>query len=1498
MPRFYIPLTYTSSSSYQQGVQVPSCKKAAGTNSIDFNHPIVGSPIISHLNVRRSTLVSRFLILASFLLSLFCTSAGLHAQMEVTNGAPFTPESLIENVFLGDGVEVLSVDYEGDPRAVAFFSNAFNDIGMDRGIIMSTGITEEEGVDEGINDVGNSQASVNIQEVIANDPDVTAIVNNAGTPIFDITRYTITFRPTGDTLSFNYIFGSEEYPEFVCSNYNDIFGFFISGPGINGPYQNNAENIALIPGTNLPVRINYLNSGQVGSSGQIFNCIEPIGSLNYSQYYVDNNNSNNAPIYDGYTRVLTATVPVQPCQEYTIKLVIADINDSFFDSGVFLEAKSFGGGSTNLEIADLAIDGSLAEGCRSATLNFSTPNPVTDSTGLEVSFFGDATPGADYTTPPDTVIIPAGDSLVSFTLEAFEDFIDEADEFVYISLRRNPCTVDTFQIRIRPNILTESLLTDSISSCPGDTTLLNAEIPVVLPDPPNFSNTNLTNIGNLAGEYPSFITISGMQPEFLGPGVIKSVCIDSLEHQWIDDLDIYLIGPNGQILELTTDNGADGGNGFLNDGYFGTCFTPRSNDPITGPGNVAPASFVPFTGEWMPEGVWSDIYDGNYTTNGTWELLIIDDTQSGTGRLYEWSICFEPTYTIEYDWSGNPDGLSCLDCPDPTYSGIDDGYLRVLATDSYGCMVEDSVLVSFDQNPPMSQPVCEIATDSSVTVSWTEVPGALFYEVRIERDPWTDAGQTDNYTFNGLQFDSVYTFEVRAVFTACPTAPREVVCMTLPCTPPSISGIPQSPSCSGLSDGQITVAANGTRPPYSYFYQGVADADGVFDNLPAGEYTFSVVDNRGCADSSSFTLVDPAPISSAVIELAPVACNGDSTASLAAEANGGSGAYSFSWNGVVTTDSIISDLPAGIYVLDLMDANGCISSTTYEVTDPPLLEAQTTTALQNCAGPPNGIVTVTLNGGTPDYNYSWSDPNIGNVAQATGLTAGEYQLTATDQFDCPIVLDITVEREPDVALVVESQDILCFGETTGAIEVNVNVGQAPLDFDWTGPGAANGDNPENLAAGLYQVVVTDGRGCSATSAVEIFEPPLLISAGTVTDVACGGDTSGVIDISTQGGTLPYSFIWQDGMNMEDRNQLPAGDYSLQITDANGCSISQDFTVSERPAMEVDFLVEAVDCPGESNGGVFISLSNGDAPYQYNWSTGETGTNLTNVVAGSYGLEITDANGCVINTTAVIPEPPNLSAEAIVENIRCFGTRDGLIEIDLSGGSPSYQFRLNNGPWQSPNTFVGLERGIYSVEVRDQNDCRLNLDNIIIEEPAPISVSLGPDIRLQWGDSAWLTPIIDGGTYPISRYQWEPADTNLLSCLNCSGIWVKPNEQASIRLRVFDAGGCSADDVITLFVDKEFPVEVPTGFTPNGDNQNDLLIVHGRPDTEVLSFQVFDRWGEIVYERENFLVNDELEGWDGNFRGQPVNSGVFIWQATARTPDGREESIAGQTTLIR
>ncbi|MEL6274949.1 MAG: choice-of-anchor L domain-containing protein, partial [Bacteroidota bacterium] len=550
-----------------------------------------------------------------------CSLAG--QTLEVINEDPYTPATLIESVFLGEGIDIINVDYVGDDRSAAYFTGGQNFVGIDRGVVMTTGITVSNDNDNGVDAIGSVLSNVNSNSPLNSDPDLNAILNeNGGGTLNDITVYTITFRPLSDTVSFRYVFASEEYPEYVCSQFNDIFGFFLSGPGINGPYSNNGINIAKIPGTDLPVRINTINHGEVGANGIITNCTPPSGTLVHSDLYNNNTDSPEQPVYDGLTNVLSATSPVQACEVYTMKIIIADVGDPLLDSGVFLEARSFGGEATNLEIVNLAIDGVMVEGCGDVLLHFHTPEPVENDQELVVEFFGDATPGVDYTAPPTNLTIPAGDSLLVVPLTAFEDNIDDDGENIFISLQRSDCLTDTFTISIGSNRLGEMSLLDEIVLCGEETVALDAT--VANSDPVTYSFSNDEEETWIAGTRFFDINVQGVIPQVNNPFVLQAICIDEIEHIFPRELELYAINPNGVFVELSTRNGGNPPNSIPFSGYLGTCFTPTATTRIAPVGGEADESLVPFTGDWIPEGPLSDLWFGQQPTNGIWQLRVRD----------------------------------------------------------------------------------------------------------------------------------------------------------------------------------------------------------------------------------------------------------------------------------------------------------------------------------------------------------------------------------------------------------------------------------------------------------------------------------------------------------------------------------------------------------------------------------------------------------------------------------------------------------------------------------------------------------------------------------------------------------------------------------------------------------------------------------------------------------------------------------------------------------
>ncbi|MCB0555143.1 MAG: choice-of-anchor L domain-containing protein [Phaeodactylibacter sp.] len=1802
------------------------------------------------------------------LLAFLSVSAQLGAQpLEVSNSAPITPQNLITNVFLGEGVEVIDVQYQGAPAAVGFFKNGEDEIGIGRGIVMSTGNAVSAAGQIGVDGIGSQQSSSTTSGP-SFDVDMAQIAG--GNVTNDMVTYTITFVPIADTLRFRYVFASEEYPEYACTAYNDIFGFFISGPGINGPYSNNAVNIARVPGANLPVTINNVNPGVVGSAGgTLNNCTPPAGSLAYSQYYNSNNGSPTQPVYDGFTDVFTAEAVVIPCNTYTIKLVICDVTDSGWDSGVFLEAKSFGTGSLNVEATTVSLDGSVAEGCAEGLLTFSLPSRVESDYPIDYNILGTAENGVDFAFIPPGLFIPAGDSLVSIPIVAFEDGIPEGTETILIDVQRDVCNRDTIIISIKDNPLVPADLGADTSICQGDTIQLDGTLQVPLPDPLTFYNNDTITILPSGVTLYSDIQVFGVLPPYLAPGIIQSVCIEDLQHNWVDDLRMYLISPSGQFMELVTDIGNPG------DDFIGTCFTPEASTPITS----ATVANQPFTGQWAPEGLWEDLYGSDKLTNGTWRLSLFDKFAPDIGVLNRWSITFNPIYEISYSWTPSA-GLSCADCPDPlAFPDTTTTYIMT-ATDSYGCETYDTLIIEVvpDLAPP--QLSCAIVTDNSITIAWPPVPGANSYEVNVDSTGWAPANGANQHTANGLSLSTIVNFQVRAI-GQCPGAEATIDCATPDCTPPAFQvDATTDASCFGSSDGSLSVSASGGLPPYEYSLNGVTNSTGLFNGLPADTYQVEVLDATGCPGTLQAVIGQPDSLQASAI-VVPASCNGQADGTATLSISGGIGPFSFNWDDgqvdsvatglaagmysvvvsdgnncsfnysievsqpdsllvQVTTDSTqcqgASDgsalvtasggtgayaysfspgvgtgaaantainLAAGQYEVSVSDGNGCEAIATFAVSEPEALQVQTTTtdvacygaatgtaealatggvggyqyywineagdtlaatanaaglaagqynlqlvdangctltetlelfqpdslsvqvALQeaSCAGVEDGQANLQVSGGAPAYIFNWSD--IGNgPGQRDDLGFGQYQVSVTDANGCTTMLELEIISPQAISLELDSISTSCFGGMDGQAMVAPNGGTGIYTYEWangqttstatglaagpasvlvtdsngceaTGsttvpeppqlevalqgadPGCFNGadgsitalpeggvggysfdwsngtSNPtaSGLTAGIHTVSITDSNGCSAENSLVLGQPEPLSSTTSTEAATCNPTPDGLATISVQGGTPPYAYSWSNGATTPTAQSLVFGVYSVTVMDANGCSLvdtasvegipsitltisgspvscnggadgrasvvpvggfgaysfnwgpglptsdminnipSGNYTVtvtdeigctatasvfvSQPEALQLDTDMSMISCSGGSDGSLLLAVRGGIQPYNILWSTGATGNLADNLAKGTYTVTVTDANNCIASTTAgvteaspigvtleigevecygqptgsaavlvsggvqpysyswsngamvsalenalageyslsitdaagcevveevVIPQPDApLSAGVQAFRVSCYGANDGRLEIVVSGGTPGYRYSLDGDFYSGSSTFIRLEPGNYRVIVKDANGCSFLSDEVWLGEPAPIEVELGDTRSVDYGQSLTLYPEIQGGIGNLF-YEWFPQDSSLLSCFTCLNPEVSPEYQVGLRLEVTDEDGCTGEDLVTVYPKKNRPVFVPTGFTPNGDNNNDLLLVHARKGVEmtILYFRVYDRWGELLFEAPDFTPNDPNIGWDGTFRGEPVQAGVYLWHIGVEFSDRTREEFTGQTTLIR
>lgn len=359
-------------------------------------------------------------IVVALLLLLAAAPAWAQLQVNTTQ----TPQQLVEDVLIGQGVEVSNIQFTGDPLSRGYFNGTASNIGLTEGVLLATGKATDA--------IGPNETPFSDQGTDFGRPGTQALTTLAGFPTYDAAILEFDFVPSSDTVQFRYVFASNEYMLYVGASVNDVFAFLISGPGIVGE-----QNIALIPGTTTAISIDNVNANQ------------------NAQYYIDNGDqSSDIPgltvEYNGFTVPLVATAILTPCETYHIRLALADGGDGLYDSAVFLDAGSFSSPVISLEpttnFSASASELVLIEGCSELTLNFQRSEPVDNALTVGITFSGTATPGLDFTGIGNSITFPAGQTWAQYAVQMVNDGMAEGNETAIISLEQtNPCATGPVQ---------------------------------------------------------------------------------------------------------------------------------------------------------------------------------------------------------------------------------------------------------------------------------------------------------------------------------------------------------------------------------------------------------------------------------------------------------------------------------------------------------------------------------------------------------------------------------------------------------------------------------------------------------------------------------------------------------------------------------------------------------------------------------------------------------------------------------------------------------------------------------------------------------------------------------------------------------------------------------------------------------------------------------------------------------------------------------------------
>lgn len=589
-------------------------------------------------------------------------------------------------------------------------------------------------------------------------------------------------------------------------------------------------------------------------------------------------------------------------------------------------------------------------------------------------------------------------------------------------------------------------------------------------------------------------------------------------------------------------------------------------------------------------------------------------------------------------------------------------------------------------------------------------------------------------------------------------------------------------TCYGNGDGTSTVTAIGGGGSYTYSWS-TGGSSFIENNLDTGVHIVTVTDQYGCHANDTILVNQPDSLM-LVSSVESTTCYGSSDGGISLTSSGGNGGYGFDWNTGQTSASI-SGLAAGVYTVTVTDSVGCIVNLSELVEQPDSIEMLLSVSQSVlCYGDSNGGLSATIIGGSPPYNYLWSQGAISDSLH--DLSADTYSLTVTDNNGCqktaPIVL---LQPQALNALADSVSNPTCFADSNGFIEMTAQGGVGIYSFTWST--STVGNTIANLTAGIYTVTVGDSNNCSVIETVQLTEPVEMELDLLAEMPLCFGDSNGVITSTISGSQGALNYTWSNGANTPNIDSLAVGSYSLSVSDSAGCTMVSSASVTEPSLLQASVSVLPVLCNGDSTGSVSASVSGGTLPYVYTWSNGATQSSIDSLSNGNYALTITDSNSCSWDTVIVIAQPtPLLLSVDSIHDLFCYQDSSGLIAVSASGGISGYAFQWNDGSNQ--NSRSNLVASFYSVTATDANGCEIDT-SVALTEPIELVISVDSISHNACYDDSngHLLAQATGGTGTIN-FLWSNGDTASTSSNLPSGTY---------SLLVTDENGCISDTSLTV-----------------------------------------------------------------------------------------------------
>jgi|GEM_PF-1349399 len=831
-------------------------------------------------------------------------------------------------------------------------------------------------------------------------------------------------------------------------------------------------------------------------------------------------------------------------------------------------------------------------------------------------------------------------------------------------------------------------------------------------------------------------------------------------------------------------------------------------------GSISPVvngGLPPYSYNWGPEGNTQDI---SGLSAGQYNLTVTD--QNGTMAIQTFLVP-SPTQldivvgpVVPESANGNDGSIQVTvsgGTPGYTFAWTNNSGFFSTAEDISGLVEGNYMLLVTDANGCQDQAIVTLGAILSIQNKF-ETDVDCFGECTGEIDVVVQGGQAP-YLYNwagpngfsattqdlGDLCAGTYTITItdnagQQVFSTC-RIDEPLLALTIADNPTIINEIVPN-------DGSINITVNGGTAPYSYQWSNQATSEDL-TGLKAGSYRVTVTDANGCIVISPEYEIEriPLPLRIENVNITDPICNGDCNGAVSLQIVGGDAPYTitFEGQGSQTLSSTnptfsIDEVCAGIYEFLVVDANGTEASQTIELVDLPaiVINAVLTPELTGM----DGAINTTVTGGQAPYAYNWAPSTLPATPDQENLSAGLYIVTVTDANGCEEIESFVIDNEIQ-PLVIEETPVIsqidCFGDTNGSIDITVTGGVMPYNFAWS-----DGQDTEDaigLGAGSYTVTVTDANGDQDISGPHVIDAPTQITADTPittsnasSDIACDA----VMDLENIiGGQAPYEILWASGETTATASQICTGLQGVTITDALGCSEVIEFTPGTDVLINLSVVaadVSDVDCSGDATGSITPAIVGGFAPYNFEWSTGDTTPNIGNLLPGVYSLTVTDEAGTIIIENFIIEEPDPITTTFETTPESAPGQGDGSATVFVEGGVAPYIYQWNNPGSCNTAQCTNLEAGTVFVVIQDAAGC-IKVDSTVVGGVPDIDCNMTRNI---------ITPDQDGKNDSFI-IQCAPGTINELEIYNRFGqlIFLAENydntwEGTDRRGRELPAGG--------------------------------------------------------------------------------------------------------------